>query len=393
MKSQTLGYFDFVGMIKGFGTESVGKDIPSKNNPNWIYNRMSIMLTDGNGKNVYLNIQDGYDKTKGKMIFVQSVNDAQMTISFADRFNNALRETIKDNSFFKVATDKTKIEAKSRETGEVIMENGEPKMIDVWNYHRSLTVYEMINFLPDKLSDGLKVRITGQVRYREYQGSTQREYNVQRVYFLQGDTDTPCEFKITQTVLVTPNSVDYSKVEEGVAKVNAKVYLKKNKDEMMIVPLPLTVKATTDNNANFKRSLQLVYEVPEDKVMRIKLNCYVNSGYVQAEISDDVIPPEMVELIELGMITKEEIAKSYNTREKVDELVVSKPALKDGSIDKDFDSYTLEDLENLKIEHEGQESNGGTDTQPSTPSTSEPSPSPFVEDDDDEFDLDKELGL
>lgn len=386
MKNQTLGYFDFVGMVKGFGTESVGKDILGKNNPDWTYNRLSLMLTDGNGKNVYINIQDGYDKKKGRTLYVQSINDTPMTISFADRFNNALKENIKDSSFFKVATNKTKIEAKSRETGEVIMENGEPKMIDAWNYHRFLTVYDMINFLADKLTDGLKIRITGQVRYREYQGSTQREYNVQRIFFLQDDTTTPCEFKITQTVLLTHGCVDYTKVDEGIVKLNASVYLKKNKDEMMVVPLPLVVKPTVNTNSNFKRSVEILYEVPINKVMRIKLNCYVNSGYVQAEVSDDVIPPEMVELIELGVVTKEDLAKSYNTREKVDELVVIKPALKDGGIDKDLESYTLEDLENLTIEHDGQDS-------ASEPTTSTQSPSPFVEDDDDEFDLDKELGL
>lgn len=349
-KKQTTGYFDFVGMIKGFGTESFKKDLQGTNNQNWIYNRLSIMLTDGCSKNIYVNMQDGYDRVKGKTIYAQTQDDQNMQITFADRFNDGIRAVLKDNSFLKVATRKVKVEAKDRNTGEVIMENGQPKMIEVWDYTRFLTTYDMALFLSDKLTDGLKVRITGQVKYREYNGNTQRELNVQKVYFLPEGDETPCEFKITQTVILDSESVDDSKLEtENVITLRSKIYQKKNKETMELIPLNLVIRTTPEKMESCKRGVEMLYTVTGDTLRKITLECVINSGYIQTEATVDSIPKEMLELIEAGVFTKEDVLKSYTNKEKVDEVLVIKPVIRDGQIAKDDTYYVKEDLENLVI--------------------------------------------
>lgn len=356
IKKQTTGYFDFVGMIKGFGTESFKKDLQGTNNQNWLYSKLSVMLTDGNGKNIYVNMQDGYDRVKGKTIFAQTQDDQNMQITFADRFNDGIRAVLKDNSFLKVATRKVQVEAKDRD-GQVIIENGQPKMIEVWDYTRFLTLYDMVLFLSDKLTDGLKVRMTGQVKYREYNGNIQRELNVQRVYFLPEGDETPCEFKITQTVILDSDSVDTSKFEdENVVTLKSKIYQKKNKDEMQVLPLNLVIRTTPEKKDSCKRGVDMLYSVTGDTLRKITLECIINSGYIQTEATVDSIPKEMLELIEAGVFTKEDVLKSYTNKEKVDEILIVKPVIKDGQIAKDDEYYVKEDLENLMIQRNEDES-------------------------------------
>lgn len=382
MKKATNGYFDLVGMIKGFGSESFKKDIQGTNNQNWVYNRLSVMLTDGAGKNLYVNMQDGYDRVKGKTIFAQSQDDRNLQIAFGDRFNEGLRAVIKDNSFLKVATGKVKVEAKDRETGETIIENGVPKMIEVWDYKRFLTLYDMTLFLADKLTDGLKVRMTGQIKFREYNGNTQREFVVQKVFFLPEDDDTKCEFKVTQTVIVDENSIDDSRLElDNMVKIRTKLYQKKNKEEMMVTPLELVCRTTPEKVEQFKKAVETLYRVDGDTLRKITLNCVINSGYVQAEVTPDTISPEIQEMLDAGLMTEEQVKGSYTSREKVDELLVISPVVKNGIIDKDDTYYVKEDLENLIIERED---NGIVEQQeeivPQVPVFNE-------------IDLDKELGL
>lgn len=384
-KRATNGYFDFVGMIKGFGTESFKKDLQGTNNTNWIYSRLSVMLTDGFGKNIYVNMQDGYDRVKGKTIYVQTQNDENMQVAFADRFNEGIRAVIKDNSFYKVATGKVKVEAKDKNTNEVIMENGVPKMIEVWDYKRFLTLYDMSLFMSDKLTDGLKVRMTGQVKYREYNDAIQREFTVQRVYFLPEGDETPCEYKVTQTVILDADSVDTSKLElENTTVLKSKIYQKKNKDEMEVLPLDLVMRTTPEKMESHKKGIEALYTVKDDTLRKITLECIINSGYIQTEATIDSIPKEMQELIEAGVFTQEEILKSYTNKEKVDEMVVIKPLIKDGKIEKDDVYYVKADLENLKIVKADGEV---PPTSQPEPQASNPSPS---------FDaksLDEELGL
>lgn len=384
-KKTTNGYFDFVGMIKGYGTESFKKDLQGTNNANWIYSRLSLMLTDGKGKNIYVNMQDGYDRVKGKTIYAQNENGNNMQIAFADRFNDGIRAVLKDNAFLKVATGKVQVEAKDRNTGEVVMENGQPKMIEVWDYKRFLTLYDMENFLSDKLTDGLKVRITGQIRYKEYQGETQRELIVQRIYFLPEGDETECSFGFKQEVILDSESVDISKLDtEYVATLKAKVYQKKNKDEMMVLPLDLVLRTTQEKLASAKKGIELLYTVQGETLRKINLEGVINSGFIQTDATVDAIPKEMMELIEAGVFTEEEILKSYTKKEKVDEMLVSKPVIKNGKMESDDTYYVKADLENLMIVREEKE-------EPETPVV------PFVEEVASEEDawsnLDKELGL
>lgn len=385
-KKTTNGYFDFVGMIKGYGTESFKKDLVGTNNTNWLYNRLSLMLTDGKGKNIYVNMQDGYDRVNGKTIYAQSEEGNQMQVAFADRFNETLRNSINDKSFLKVATGKVTVEAKDYNTGEVIMENGSPKMIEVWDYKRFLTLYDLTNFLSDKLTDGLKVRITGQIRYKEYQDETQRELIVQRVYFLPEGDETECEFAFTQTVILDSESVNTDSLEkENMAILKAKIYQKKNKDEMMVLPLDLIIRTTPEKIESTKKMIDMLYRVSGDTLRSITLLGVINSGYIKTDATVDAIPPEMQELIDAGVFTEEDILQSYSKKEKVDEMLIVKPAIKDGKIVQDDKYYVKADFENLKIQKSTNEN--------VSESTSTPVSTSHETTTDGFLDLDKALGL
>jgi hypothetical protein len=342
-KPQTLGTFEARGIIT-VTPDTFQVDLKGKNNQNWNYSRINMKMEDGKGGTFYLTASDGFDLTKGRTIYVNiKDSEEQMQIQFADRHNETILSQVDERSFIRVALRK--------------VPNNEGKM--VWEYHNFLTLYDAINFLKDRLQTGMKLYVRGRTRYSTYNDYLNKDFDIQVIYLLPEDENTELGFKFSQNVLLTSDSVDDSKFDEELfANVKAKLYLKKKKDVYEVLTLPLIIRATEENKDKVRKMIDKFFKVDEDKVRRIRLEGKYNIGYIAAQVTEDDLPEEAKELIELGLYDKEEVLKMYANKERVDEMTVTRPVMyKDKNtnkpkVDYSDDEYTLDDLVNLVQEPE-----------------------------------------
>lgn len=344
-KKGTYGTYDFTGRITVVD-DTFALNIVSKNNANYLYSRLNIKMEDDKGGSLYYNIMDGFDKVKGKTIKAK-IKDSKdkMDVAFVDRGNDIILEKLDDNAFIRIGL--RKVPKKNEETGKEYME---------WEYKKFLTTYDAIAFLKEVLKTNMKVHITGNTSYNLFNEKVNKNFNLSSIYILPEDDKSEMGFKFRQDVLLVNDSLDKSEWEtNGIIKVNSKIYHKKNKETYEVLPLSMIIRSTSDKKESFDRMINKFLTVEEDKVRRIKLDGKYNIGYIASEVTEGDLPPEAVELIEDGFYSKEEVLKMYANRERVDEMILIRPAIikdKDSQkpkVDYDDDSYTLEDLQNLEV--------------------------------------------
>ena len=340
----TNGYFDVVGeIIVDAKTFTLGQ--PGKNNQNWIQNIFNPKIEADNGKSMYMRLSSGYDAVKGKTIYARSKSETNLEVAFGDRNNENIISLVDEKSFIKVGISK-----------ELVKDEATGKEYKQWVYKNFLDTFDVVAFLQQvmPLASKQKVRITGAVKFSTYNGEVQRNYDIQSIYLLNGNEDEGKEMQpkleFTQNVLLTKGCVvDELDKENGVATVNALVMIKEKK-EFKTVPVKLLMKPQDEKQKEtYKKLIPMVFEVPEDKVRKIALDCIFEVGYVAGNINENDLPQEAKELLDMGLYTMEEVMKMYAVRERVDNLLIKRPKIKivDGkpNVEMNDTEYLPSDLE------------------------------------------------
>lgn len=353
-RKTTYGSFNVTGFItiddKTFTINAEGK-----NNKNWISNVFNPKVETPEGKSLFMNFRDGFDKVKGKKIFatIKDTND-QMEVTFADRNKDIILNQIDDKSFIKVAFNKIK---KINEQTQ--------KEFETWDYKHFLTVYDVIALLKEKFPLGtkIKVQLMGKTKYQYYNGNISKNYDLQTFHLLKDDDTSECKFTFTQDILIENDSLDKSKWDaEGIIKINGKLLQKKKKGEYEILVLPMIIRADNpDRKVSYEKVIEKYFTVPEDIVRRLKVEGFYNSGYIAGNVTKEDLPDEAKELIAEEFYTEEEVFKMYANREKVDEMLIRRPHMvkgKDGDkpkIDYSDTDFTKKDFENLVVSQQEEE--------------------------------------
>ena len=340
----TNGYFDVVGeIIVDAKTFTLGQ--PGKNNQNWIQNIFNPKIEADNGKSMYMRFSSGYDAVKGKTIYARSKSETNLEVAFGDRNNENIISLVDEKSFIKVGISK-----------ELVKDEATGKEYKQWVYKNFLDTFDVVAFLQQvmPLASKQKVRITGAVKFSTYNGEVQRNYDIQNIYLLNGNEDEGKEMQpkleFTQNVLLTKGCVvDELDKENGVATVNALVMIKEKK-EFKTVPVKLLMKPQDEKQKEtYKKLIPMVFEVPEDKVRKIALDCIFEVGYVAGNVNENDLPQEAKELLDMGLYTMEEVMKMYAVRERVDNLLIKRPKIKivDGkpNVEMNDTEYLPSDLE------------------------------------------------
>ena len=348
-KKQTLGYFDIVGYIN-VDSKTFSIQTPSKNNPNWVMNNFNPKVEGDNGESLYIRISDGYDIVKGKKIFAISKEKNSLEISFADRHNENMLDLVDDLSFIKVGIDKK------------TATNKQGKEYKTWEFNKFLTAFDAIQFLNQimPLATKNKVRMTGTIKYSEYNGETQRNFDLQSIYLLNGNEDEgkemECKFNFTQNILIDKNSVDMTAWEEGISKLNARVHVKKKKDVFQALPLQFIMRAETpEKKATIEKMIKRFFTVENDTVRRLNIEGYFKSGYIVANVKEEDLNDEARDLIDSGLYTLDEVLGMFANRDRVDELLLRRPVMKKmqdqkmPKIDMADEEFTLEYLDSLLV--------------------------------------------
>ena len=340
----TNGYFDVVGeIIVDAKTFTLGQ--PGKNNQNWIQNIFNPKIEADNGKSMYMRFSSGYDAVKGKTIYARSKSETNLEVAFGDRNNENIISLVDEKSFIRVGISK-----------ELVKDEATGKEYKQWVYKNFLDTFDVVSFLQQvmPLASKQKVRITGAVKFSTYNGEVQRNYDIQSIYLLNGNEDEGKEMQpkleFTQNVLLTKGCVvDELDKENGVATVNALVMIKEKK-EFKTVPVKLLMKPQDEKQKEtYKKLIPMVFEVPEDKVRKIALDCIFEVGYVAGNVNENDLPQEAKELLDMGLYTMEEVMKMYAGRERVDNVLIKRPKIKivDGkpNVEMNDTEYLPSDLE------------------------------------------------
>lgn len=339
----TNGYFDVVGeIIIDAKTFTLGQ--PGKNNQNWIQNIFNPKIEADNGKSMYMRLSSGYDAVKGKTIYARSKSETNLEVAFGDRMNENIVSLVDEKSFIRVGVNK-----------ELVKDEATGKEYKQWVYKNFLDTFDVVAFLQQimPLASKQKVRMTGAIRFSTYNGEVQRNYELQSIYLLNGNEDEGKEMQpkleFTQNVLLTKGCVvDELDKENGVATVNALVMIKEKK-EFKTVPLKLLMKPQDEKTREtYKKLIPRFFEVPEDKVRKINLECIFEVGYVAGNVSEEDLPQEAKELLDMGLYSMEEVMKMYAVRQRVDNLLIRRPKMKivDGkpSVEMNDNEYLPSDL-------------------------------------------------
>ena len=339
----TNGYFDVVGeIIVDAKTFTLGQ--PGKNNQNWIQNIFNPKIEADNGESMYMRLSSGYDAVKGKTIYARSKSETNLEVAFGDRMNENIVSLVDEKSFIRVGVSK-----------ELVKDESTGKEYKQWVYKNFLDTFDVVAFLQQimPLASKQKVRMTGAIRFSTYNGEVQRNYELQSIYLLNGNEDEGKEMQpkleFTQNVLLTKGCVvDELDKENGVATVNALVMIKEKK-EFKTVPLKLLMKPQDEKTREtYKKLIPKFFEVPEDKVRKINLECIFEVGYVAGNVSEEDLPQEAKELLDMGLYSMEEVMKMYAVRQRVDNLLIRRPKMKivDGkpSVEMNDNEYLPSDL-------------------------------------------------
>jgi len=336
-------FFNIVGNAKI--TDFTFKKDTVSEKTGYKYSRLNLGIETKAGNVVYTEAMGGFHTSpeKDNVLYVASKEDLTntYTIDWEDREDEKVLETIHPMKFIKIGIEKYK-------------KDGEEKV-----FTRSfLSWYDAIDYLSEHIEDGMKIAVSGQLKYSKYNDKIQVKKEIQSIYLTKEENPNRATF--TQTILIDKDSVEKLDKETGEYPVFTRVldYTKMwgEKEVKTTVPFPLYfyVKAENDkmSEEQVQKFLKMFFKVKKG-ITELTVEGDIIEGTEMGEVTEDDIPDDMQELIDLGLYTKEDILKKLVVKgERVSKLVITKPYLKveekDGAKTTSFlkidERYTDEDL-------------------------------------------------
>lgn len=290
----------------------------------WTDNSMYVGVDCGNGNTVYAEMRSGFFPDKDNVIRAYSKDEKDdagksksVEIAWEDRLDESLYDSISDSSFLTVGVEKD--------------------VKDKTVYKKFLTAYDAVEYLNEHLEDGMIVNVKGTIGYSEYEGnvSTKKEITTSIVL---SKIDDEADFKATfsQTILVDSKSIGKKNDDKGTMELTAyvvdyvgkpkidgeKIEVKKN------VTYPKTFEVAINENPEITaKMLQRFFKPKKGKITEITVTGNLVEGGSTVNITEDDIPDDIKELIEMGLYSEEEaekkIAVGNGNRER--RMIIVKP--------------------------------------------------------------------
>lgn len=290
----------------------------------WTDNQMYLGVDCGNGNMVYGEMRGGFFPDDDNILRGFSKDDkdgdgksVQVEVAWEDRFNDDLLDTIADTSFITVGVEKDV-------KGKTV-------------YKRFLSAYDAVEYLNEHLEDGMIVNVKGNIGYSEYEDNVTVKKEITSIVLSKVEDEADFKATFTQTILLDFDSIGKKDLEKNTIALNAyvvdyvgkpkidgkKVEIKKN------VTYPKTFEvAINDNPEITAKMLQKFFKVKKKGTINV-LTVMGNliEGAAIVNITEDDIPDDIKELIEMGLYSEEEAkakcAVGGNNRER--RMVILKP--------------------------------------------------------------------
>lgn len=291
----------------------------------WTDNSMYVGVDCGNGNTVYAEMRSGFysDPDKESIIRAYSKDEKDdagksksVEIAWEDRLDESLYDSISDSSFLTVGVEKD--------------------VKDKTVYKKFLTAYDAVEYLSEHLEDGMIVNVKGTIGYNEYEGNVSTKKEITSIVLSRIDDEADFRATFSQTILVDSKSIGKKNDDKGTMELAAyvvdyvgkpkidgeKIEVKKN------VTYPKTFEVAINENPEITaKMLQRFFKPKKGKITEITVTGNLVEGGSTVNITEDDIPDDIKELIEMGLYSEEEaekkIAVGNGNRER--RMIIVKP--------------------------------------------------------------------
>ena len=314
--------FNLIGRVKVTDkTFNLGNSYDS----GWTDNSMYVGVDCGNGNTVYAEMRSGFysDPDKESVIRAYSKDEKDdagksksVEIAWEDRLDESLYDSISDSSFLTVGVEKD--------------------VKDKTVYKKFLTAYDAVEYLNEHLEDGMIVNVKGTIGYSEYEGNVSTKKEITSIVLSKIDDEADFKATFSQTILVDSKSIGKKNDDKGTMELAAyvvdyvgkpkidgeKIEVKKN------VTYPKTFEVAINENPEITaKMLQRFFKPKKGKITEITVTGNLVEGGSTVNITEDDIPDDIKELIEMGLYSEEEaekkIAVGNGNRER--RMIIVKP--------------------------------------------------------------------
>lgn len=288
----------------------------------WTDNSMYVGVDCGNGNTVYAEMRSGFFPDKDNVIRAYSKDEKDdagksksVEIAWEDRLDESLYDSISDSSFLTVGVEKD--------------------VKDKTVYKKFLTAYDAVEYLNEHLEDGMIVNVKGTIGYSEYEGNVSTKKEITSIVLSKIDDEADFKATFSQTILVDSKSIGKKNDDKGTMELVAyvidyvgkpkidgeKIEVKKN------VTYPKTFEVAINENPEITaKMLQRFFKPKKGKITEITVTGNLVEGGSTVNITEDDIPDDIKELIEMGLYSEEEaekkIAVGNGNRER---MIIVKP--------------------------------------------------------------------
>lgn len=289
----------------------------------WTDNSMYVGVDCGNGNTVYAEMRSGFFPDEDNVIRAYNKDEKDdagksksVEIAWEDRLDESLYDSISDSSFLTVGVEKD--------------------VKDKTVYKKFLTAYDAVEYLNEHLEDGMIVNVKGTIGYNEYEGNVSVKKEITSIVLSKIDDEADFKATFSQTILVDSKSIGKKNDDKGTMELAAyvvdyvgkpkidgeKIEVKKN------VTYPKTFEVAINENPEITaKMLQRFFKPKKGKITEITVTGNLVEGGSTVNITEDDIPDDIKELIEMGLYSEEEaekkIAVGNGNREK--RMIIVKP--------------------------------------------------------------------
>ena len=314
--------FNLIGRVKVTDkTFNLGNSYDS----GWTDNSMYVGVDCGNGNTVYAEMRSGFysDPDKESVIRAYSKDEKDdagksksVEIAWEDRLDESLYDSISDSSFLTVGVEKD--------------------VKDKTVYKKFLTAYDAVEYLNEHLEDGMIVNVKGTIGYNEYEGNVSTKKEITSIVLSKIDDEADFKATFSQTILVDSKSIGKKNDDKGTMELAAYVvdYVGKPKIDGEKIEVKKNVTypkifevAINENPEITAKMLQRFFKPKKGKITEITVTGNLVEGGSTVNITEDDIPDDIKELIEMGLYSEEEaekkIAVGNGNRER--RMIIVKP--------------------------------------------------------------------
>lgn len=309
----------------------------SKENSDWVYNKMNLGIDCGEDGIIYADMMSGYGSSRENFVYVHGKKEEDekikddfknnFKIDWDDRFDEEVLNSIGDMCFITVGLEK-------KEDGKT-------------DYKKFLTAYDSIKYIQENLTNDTIINVKGNLEWSDYNEQTQCKKTITSIVLSKAE-EKDFRATFTQTVLIDADSIGkfdkdtntiplMCRILENIRgsyreqslihKVDGKI------SKSIVLPLFKTFDFAVGEDKEKAKKMLKVFKVKGKKLTVMTVEGRFSKGeIITTEVTEVDIPDDIKELIELGYVDQDEIVGQIALKNgggnKPEKMVIVKPHIK-----------------------------------------------------------------